>query len=316
MEKISIIIPVWNAEEFLVETINSVLNQTYKNIEIICINDGSSDNSLKVLKEIQKNYKDKIIVIDQENQGGSAARNVGLDKATGDYIAFLDNDDLYHPQYLEILYYKLKENNCDVSICRNVIFNDGENFSFNKSYDIKNIKTRRIYNFPFFQKFVMKDDIPMLMWLKLAKREVYDNIRFSLKLPAINDVLLNMEVLYNSKRCVTIAEELIAWRARNTSQTHVKLSEKKLNELYNLIEELNNFYNTHKLNFIERFFIKRLISKKVYQVFISERLKDGTFFEYQESIIEKVSNLINLGFFKFRYLSPLKALKMKKLLKI
>lgn len=316
MEKISVIIPIWNAENFLENTINSVLNQTYKNVEIICINDGSTDRSLEILKDIQKKCGEKLIIVDQKNQGGSAARNVGLDTATGDYIAFLDNDDIYHPQYLEILYYKLKENNCDVSICRGTSFCDGDNFSFNELYDVKKISTRRIYNFPFFQKFVMKDNIPMLMWLKLAKKEVYNNIRFSLKLPAINDILLNMEVLYNSKKCITIDEKLIAWRYRSTSQTNLKLSDKKLNELSGLIEELNNFLNTHKMNFIERFFIKRLISKKVYQVFIEDRLKDGTFAEYKESIRSKILNLINFKFFKFRYLNPYKALKMKKLLNI
>ncbi len=316
MEKISVIIPVWNAEKFLEQTINSVLNQTYKNIEIVCVNDGSTDGSLEILQRMQKNCSMEFVIINQENQGGSAARNAGLDIATGDYIAFLDNDDIYHPQYLEILYYKLKETNCDLSICKGTSFCDGDDFSFNKLYDVKNIKTRRIYNYPFFQKFVMKDDIPMLMWLKLAKREIYSNIRFSLKLPAINDILLNMEVLYNSKRCVTIDEELIAWRYRPTSQTNIRLSAKKLDEFYNLIEELNNFFNTHRMNFIERIFIKRLISKKVYQVFVAERLKDGTFAEYRDLIRNKVLNLISLGFFKFRYLNPYKALKMRRLLKI
>ncbi len=315
MEKISVIIPVWNAEKFLEQTINSVLNQTYKNVEIVCVNDGSTDGSLEILKRMQKNCSMEFVIVNQENQGGSSARNTGLDVATGDYIAFLDNDDIYHPQYLEILYYKLKENNCDVSVCKNTLFCD-DSFSFDKLYDVKNIKTKRIYNSPFFQKFVMKDDIPMLMWLKLAKKEVYNNVRFSLKLPAINDILLNMEVLYNSKRCITINEKLIAWRYRATSQTHIKLSAKKLDEFYYLIEELNNFYNTHKMNIIERVFIKRLISKKVYQVFVAERLKDGTFSEYKDLIRDKVLNLMKLGLFKFRHLNPYKALKMRRLLKI
>jgi len=282
MEKISIIIPVWNAEKFLETTINSVLNQTYKNFEIICVNDGSTDRSLEILKNIQKNVGvEKLVVISQENQGGSAARNAGLDIATGDYVAFLDNDDIYHPQYLEILYYKLKDNNCDVSICRETSFCDGDDFEFNEIYDAKKVKTKRIYHFPFFQKFVMKGDIPMLMWTKLAKKEIYNNIRFSLKLPAINDILLNMEVLYNSKKCITIDEKLIAWRYRTTSQTNMKFSVKKFDEFYNLIVELNNFYDTHKMNFVEKFFLKRLIQKTVYQVFIEGRLRDGTFEEFR-----------------------------------
>ena len=102
MYKYSIIIPVYNSEEFIREAVESILIQTYKNFEIILINDGSQDNSLNILNELKKEYPDKIIVINKENAGTSSARNTGLSYATGDYIGFLDNDDFWTSNDLTI----------------------------------------------------------------------------------------------------------------------------------------------------------------------------------------------------------------------
>lgn len=99
---ISIIIPVYNVEQFLRDCLNSVVAQTYTNYEVVCVNDGSTDGSLAILTEYQKNYK-QINVFKQENKGLSAARNTGLQKAKGDYIFFLDSDDWIESTALEIL---------------------------------------------------------------------------------------------------------------------------------------------------------------------------------------------------------------------
>ena len=99
---ISVIIPVYNAAEYLPRCLDSILNNTYRNLEIICVNDGSKDSSLEVLNSYAA--KDpRVKVIDQENAGVSAARNRGLDEATGEYIAFVDSDDWVHRQYFEVL---------------------------------------------------------------------------------------------------------------------------------------------------------------------------------------------------------------------
>lgn len=90
--KFSIIIPIYNVEQYLAQCLDSVINQTYKNIEIICVNDGSTDNSLKILEEYEQKDK-RIKIINQENQGVSVARNTGIEKSNGDYILFVDSDD-------------------------------------------------------------------------------------------------------------------------------------------------------------------------------------------------------------------------------
>ncbi len=99
---ISVIIPVYNTEQYLERCLDSVLNNTYRNLEVICIDDGSTDRSLEVLRRYEASDP-RVIVISKENGGVSSARNAGLDRMTGEYVTFIDSDDFVHPQYVEIL---------------------------------------------------------------------------------------------------------------------------------------------------------------------------------------------------------------------
>ena len=109
--KISVIIPIYNSEKYLRECLDSVLSQTLADIEVICINDGSVDGSLDILKEYDEKDK-RIVVIDKENEGAAVARILGINKASGEFVCFMDSDDLYPTDdVLETLYSKAKENN-------------------------------------------------------------------------------------------------------------------------------------------------------------------------------------------------------------
>ena len=116
MPKVSIIIPVYNVEEYLEKCLNSVINQTLTDIEIICINDGSTDNSLSILENFARNDK-RIIILNQENKGQSAARNNGLKIATGEFIGFVDSDDWIDLNYYEVLYNSAKKHEADIAVC-------------------------------------------------------------------------------------------------------------------------------------------------------------------------------------------------------
>ena len=122
MEKdlISVIVPVYNIEKYLPRCIDSILDQTYKNWEAIFVNDGSTDNSLKILEEYKKS-DGRIKIIDKKNAGSGAARNDGIETSKGKYIAFLDSDDWYEEDFLEKLYNNLIENSSDVSMCNPMI---------------------------------------------------------------------------------------------------------------------------------------------------------------------------------------------------
>lgn len=113
---ISIVVPIYNVENYLCKCINSIINQTYKNIEIILVNDGSTDNCLEICKKYKKNDK-RIKIINKDNGGLSSARNAGIDVARGKYIAFIDSDDYIDKDMILVLYNLIKKDKINISIC-------------------------------------------------------------------------------------------------------------------------------------------------------------------------------------------------------
>ena len=116
MNKISIIVPVYNVEKYLASCLDSLLTQTMKEIEIICVDDGSKDGSLSILQDYAKKDK-RIIVVKQENSGRSIARNVGLAKASGKYVMFCDSDDMYDPSMCKKMMDKMDQFETDLAVC-------------------------------------------------------------------------------------------------------------------------------------------------------------------------------------------------------
>ena len=136
--KISIIVPVYNTEKYLKECIDSIINQTYKNLEIILIDDGSTDNSLNICKLFSSQDK-RIKIIEKSNSGVSDSRNMGLVSSTGDYITFVDSDDWIENNYIMNLFNNLIANNVDISMC---------NFNLHSSNNIikkKNFLDNNVY---------------------------------------------------------------------------------------------------------------------------------------------------------------------------
>lgn len=113
---ITVIVPVYNAEKYLTRCIKSILLQTYKNIQLILINDGSTDNSLRIIEEYAAN-DNRIVVIDKENAGVSDSRNRGLDIAEGEYIGFVDADDYIEPNMYELMHYEISSSNASICCC-------------------------------------------------------------------------------------------------------------------------------------------------------------------------------------------------------
>ena len=124
--KVSVVIPVYNVENYIDRCINSVLNQTYVDYEIILVDDGSTDSSGKIC-DVYTNRLEKVSVIHQQNKGLASARKVGLDKAKGEYITFIDSDDYVHPEYLSILVREIK--GCDIVKCSFTYGNKSDGFS-------------------------------------------------------------------------------------------------------------------------------------------------------------------------------------------
>lgn len=123
-KKVSIVIPLYNSEKFIKDCIDSILNQTYKNFELIVVNDGSTDGSLEICKKVKD---DRIILINQNNFGAPAARNNGLKKSTGEYIMFLDSDDILEKNAIEKLYNKIEKDNSDLVYGKTIQIDENNN---------------------------------------------------------------------------------------------------------------------------------------------------------------------------------------------
>ena len=134
--KVSIIIPVYNVENFLVQCLDSIINQTLNEIEIICVNDGSTDKSSQILEDYA-NKDDRIKIINKKNAGLGAARNTGMEYVTGDYVGFVDSDDWVNKNMFEKLYENAKFHSSDIVMCPMLIVNDGKKLSDHSYYDLE-----------------------------------------------------------------------------------------------------------------------------------------------------------------------------------
>ncbi len=171
-ELISIIVPIYNVEIYLEKCLNSIINQTYKNIEILLINDGSSDNSLRICKKYQKKDK-RIVLINKKNGGLSSARNAGIDKASGNYLLFIDSDDYIEIDMIEKLYNNIKSNNADISICNFFITKKNKDRK-NKSCKNFTVRDEKKYNY-LYNSYSLQT---ILSWNKLYKKCLFKNIRY------------------------------------------------------------------------------------------------------------------------------------------
>jgi glycosyltransferase involved in cell wall biosynthesis len=131
MKKVSIVVPVYNVENYLQKCLDSILNQTYSNIEIILVNDGSTDESEAIIKSFVASYPNKIKYISKENGGLNYARRDGFLLSEGEYVAFIDSDDVIAPKYIEILKQTLDKDASDIAMCGHIGFKDKlESFSY------------------------------------------------------------------------------------------------------------------------------------------------------------------------------------------
>ncbi len=236
MPKISIIVPVYNVESYLPKCINSLINQTYKNIEIILVDDGSSDNSGHICDKFAKEDK-RVKVIHKENGGLSDARNKGIEIAKGSYITFIDSDDYVSPKYCEILYGLLKKYNADIAI------------SDYQTFTEKDVILEQIIN----EEIVMdskkalanlydKDyDIAMrVAWGKLYKINLFDKIRYPKG--KINEDEFVIHYLYDmAKKVVLTKSKLYYYLQRESSIMGKTFSLKRLDALEALKDRIDFF---------------------------------------------------------------------------
>lgn len=295
--KISVIIPVFNVEKYLKECLESVVNQTLRDIEIICVDDGSTDNSLKILEEYKAKDK-RITVIKQNNLYAGVARNSGLAVAKGKFVIFFDADDIMDNLCLNTLYSNAEKNNTDITICKSKLLqNDTKEISICEYA----INDRLINNRKIFAPQDFADNIFQFCvgwpWDKLYKREfiVNHNLKFQ-NLRHSNDTYFVLSSLCLAEKISIVDNLLVIHRLHSASLEHTRMKEPScfyyaLMELYKFLKK-SNLYSLYQRSFINYCItfsswhlmtIEDAKSKKIILKYISNLFKDLKIKKYPDN---------------------------------
>ena len=272
--KVSVIIPVYNVEKYLRKCLDSVINQTLEDIEIICVDDGSTDNSFDILNDYKK-LDNRIQVIRQENQGHSGATNTGLKYVTGDYIFFVDSDDWIELTALEKLYNNAIENDSDL-----VLYDAIEYFSENQTNERIFYLLRDLTN----EVFTYKDEKLLVLnsyyvqWAKLYKTSFFK--KHNLKLQNFllyEDITLTVPATLLAERITYLPEILYHYnRLNESSLQNTKVESNRSKIIFDVIDYVENYLNEN--NFFKElefnFLLFKISQPKVIFDGLDEELKD------------------------------------------
>lgn len=288
-KKISVIIPIYNSSQTLERTINSVINQTYKNLEIILVNDGSTDDSIKICKKYAEKGN-RIIILNQENKGVGEARNHGIDVSTGDFISFVDSDDTMDESLYKELIATQIVTNADIveSGAKVVLGKDNEIFPYEKNDKII------IYENHDYMKNYLNFSLNVSVWGKIYKRELIGDIRF----PNLNineDFVFLWEIVkrtnlfcenLNVNYHYYLDKEVSLSKAPFSSNNMTMIShiEDVVNDVKNIYPDLNktakNHYNACLLH-----------TMILYYLYLKSKIGEELFIEERDEMLEKSENM-------------------------
>ena len=226
MPKVSVIVPVYNVEKYITRCLTSLVNQTIDDLEIILVNDGSTDNSEKLIKQFKKDYKN-IIYVKKENGGLSSARNFGLIYATGEYIAFLDSDDYVDKSIYQKMYEKAKATNSDYVECDFIW-----KYPDNEKIDV---------GFRYKDKKEMFEKARVVAWNKLIKREIIINNKLEFPVGLYyEDVEFFYKLLPYINNFSFVEEPLIYYVQRGNSI--VNKQDARTKQIFKVLDNVINYY--------------------------------------------------------------------------
>lgn len=291
MSKISIIVPVYNTEKYLSKCLNSLIKQTYKDIEIIVVNDGSKDKSLEIAKKFAK-QDNRIKVFNKENGGLSSARNFGIEKASGEYIGFVDSDDYIKENMFEILYNMIKEANAKIAICGWYLVEDSQirtcNFKCKKLVLNDEQAIDMLLNHVSFDNFACN---------KLFHRALFKDVIFPVG-ELLEDLSTIYKLIHEAKVIVVDSNPLYYYVLHSNSITSnlykqvnpdsFKVFENRKNSLLSLYPKLSNKiksnYFTASRNYFTISIHSSIRDKKFEKKMIKEMRKNIYYVWYDKSI--------------------------------
>ncbi len=244
--KISVVVPVYNIEDFLPECLDSIIHQSYQNLEIILVNDGSTDSSLQICEDYAKKDS-RIQVITQQNAGLSAARNTGIKVATGEYITFIDSDDYIDLDMINILYDQLVKNAADMSVCQFMPVDEDSNpLPLKKHYPSFVVSG----NEKCMEEFFLDTGIKTCAWGKLYRTDLFEEISYPVG-KYHEDVYTTYRIVALCEKIAICSEEMYYYRQRANSIMHHSFSPKHLDAVYACIDRaqfVNERYTNLKIH--------------------------------------------------------------------
>ena len=256
-EKISIIVPIYNSEKYLKRCLDSIINQTYKNLDIILINDGSTDNSLKICKQY-KDQDQRIMLINQKNHGVSYTKNKALKLATGDYIGFVDSDDVIDKDMFKNLHKLIEKTKSEIACCKYLRFTDDYKFEIKNNYQIYD-------KFECLKMLISETTITNFLWDKLFKRTVLEDIKIKSGI-IFEDMDIIYEIIHKSTKIVVTDDILYGYYQRTDSYTHSYDYTKMLNYI-DVYQKRYEFLSKNYPNLK-----KQIDSSLIYSIFILFRM--------------------------------------------
>lgn len=281
MALISVIVPVYNVAPYLRRCLESILAQTFNDFEAICINDGSTDNSLDILRQYTQKDK-RIIIFNQENMGLSAARNAGLREAKGKYITFIDSDDFVAPEFLKCLYEAIINSGADISGCD--FFKIKNNYQAFKP--CVNPKTK-IFDDALGTLLDKRNFIHFNVWNKLYKREVLNGVWFVEGI-YFEDWVFNTIVFSKANAFAWIEASLYGYRISDNSIMRSSFSQKKIDDYAIGIHFVYDFYLAHYPALLKQ--VKAKSISRVLKTMINHTLKtkDVALVDYAAKTVKKL----------------------------
>ena len=287
---ISVIVPVYNSEKYLKRCIDSILNQTYKAIELILVDDGSPDNCGKICDEYAKKDK-RVRVIHKTNAGVSAARNSGLEIASGNYATFVDSDDYIEPEMYGNMMEKVHQDNCDVVMCDCI--KDFTDHSEIYTHDIRAgfYDKEQLVN-EYYPHLLMMENVEypatISNWLILFNRNKLGNLRYVVGVRYSEDLLFGAQLVYNTDSFYYMKEQAYYHYYMNpTSATH-KFTVDKWNDYKTLHFEINKYFSecesfdfSHQIDLCLLFFVYNSVSN----IFSADNLEREKKFEIVKNIL-------------------------------
>lgn len=232
MNKVSVIIPVYKVEKYIHRCVDSVLNQTYRNLEIILVDDGSPDNCPTICDEYASLHSN-VRVIHKENGGLSDARNAGIDVAEGDFITFIDSDDYVEKNYVEVLLNNMLKDHADISCCKHLaVYGDRIVKEYTGNYYV--LDTEKAL-----EMMLYHDDMDVSAWGKLYRKELFDGIRFPVG-RYYEDAATTYRLIDRANVIVLDSRPLYNYIMRDDSITNDAFSDRKM-DLIKSTEEMTSF---------------------------------------------------------------------------